>query len=648
MMHQNPFKYFFIFGFLFNASCAKFDLSVFDFGSTVPAELGVELIHPPTNYRFVANEDDLARGTCDPEGGDVTLTGNVLTGNATGPCSPEGEFSIPIRVVSTGSGLEITARQTNVVGNPHEDDSINLGIHCVASRASELTWCTISGTGTSKADPYMVPDIECLQEMRDGLRCHYALANDIDASATRGLTWLSDRGGDGKGFEPVPLRTDLDHSSPMFYGSLNGNNFTIYDLFITQRTPYGTGIFSWINDEFNLPTEIYFQVFDLNIVRAEVIASEFAGIIAGFSKFSDHKNISVRDSKVDVSNFDGVDTPIDHSFLGLMFGEVNNTRLEDIFVSNSEISLNPRNIDQVSKVGGLIGKKTSGSMYNIDVKLNFASNAGGVFDSVGGVIGEAIAYPSLDLVKFDIDMNISTLLTAEPISIQKVGGVVGSVPDGLNLTHMCNILNVELEGGSAAITDVGAVLGQALGVQIDVSSTKGSFSVITDGSGVERVGGYIGGARDIWSINKSISNLDIVIGRNALTSPMYMNRVGSLMGSLDMSPGHNQTYVLTNGFFGSLTTGLDTLADDVGSLVGGIYGGGNIIFGNTYFADDQVLPNKPVSGTGETWSSYSLVMENLSALQSRPNNLYQSWFGQPMEYFGRHTLPSLPYLIMCE
>lgn len=74
----------------------------------------------------------------------------------------------------------------------------------------------------SVSNPYRVSTIEQLQQVNDSLSSNYILTNDIDASETK--NW-----NDGKGFLP------LGSESTPFSGSLNGQNFKIYNIsFISE------------------------------------------------------------------------------------------------------------------------------------------------------------------------------------------------------------------------------------------------------------------------------------------------------------------------------------------------------------------------------------------------------------------------------
>jgi len=98
-----------------------------------------------------------------------------------------------------------------------------------------------SGTGTV-GDPYQITNVDQLQEMNQSLGAHYALANDIDASATSG--WNG-----GKGFEPIArdTRSSDYFQGTEFTGSLDGQDYTVTGLYINRPSEDYVGLFGWVD-----------------------------------------------------------------------------------------------------------------------------------------------------------------------------------------------------------------------------------------------------------------------------------------------------------------------------------------------------------------------------------------------------------------
>ncbi len=78
----------------------------------------------------------------------------------------------------------------------------------------------MTGSGTP-ADPYVISDVDDLQDIELDLTAYYELANDIDASATVGWNL-------GAGFDPIGA------AFPYFTGHFDGKGFVIDALFINR------------------------------------------------------------------------------------------------------------------------------------------------------------------------------------------------------------------------------------------------------------------------------------------------------------------------------------------------------------------------------------------------------------------------------
>ena len=118
-----------------------------------------------------------------------------------------------------------------------------------------------SGSGT-EVDPYVVTDVNQLQEMQDDLDACYVLGNDIDASATS--TWNG-----GAGFEPVG--NDIDY----FTGKFDGQGYTIKGMYINRPTTNGVGVFGYLRDGA--------EVKKVGLVDADVTAHLNSGTLVGSS-----------------------------------------------------------------------------------------------------------------------------------------------------------------------------------------------------------------------------------------------------------------------------------------------------------------------------------------------------------------------------
>lgn len=86
----------------------------------------------------------------------------------------------------------------------------------------------------STAVAQMISDCTGLQNMNNNLAGNYALAHDVDCSAT--VTWNA-----GAGFVPI------GSSSTPFAGTFNGQNYAIYNLTINLPAGTNVGLFGYVN-----------------------------------------------------------------------------------------------------------------------------------------------------------------------------------------------------------------------------------------------------------------------------------------------------------------------------------------------------------------------------------------------------------------
>jgi len=96
-----------------------------------------------------------------------------------------------------------------------------------------------AGSGTS-GDPYVITNVNQLQEMQDDLTAHYVLDNDIDASITATWNDAATSTDTLEGFKPVG-----PDSTHRFYGTLDGQGHTITGLTINRSGTMVVGIFGF-------------------------------------------------------------------------------------------------------------------------------------------------------------------------------------------------------------------------------------------------------------------------------------------------------------------------------------------------------------------------------------------------------------------
>ncbi|MDS0260260.1 PKD domain-containing protein [Haloarcula sp. S1CR25-12] len=394
----------------------------------------------------------------------------------------------------------------------------------------------MSGDGTAE-DPFVITNATQLQAMAENLTAHYALGNDVDASAT--ATWNG-----GLGFDPVGNSTD------QFEGSFDGRNYAITALTIDRPTESNVGLFGettgstvgnvtlasvsveGADDVGGLVGDGSGTIDDVT-VSGRVEGTDYVGGLVGYSF------IGVSNATVDVTVTGGIDVG---GLVGLNYGDIDDSAatgdvtgtdyvgglagFSDADVSRSWAT---GTVDGSSEVGGLLGNN-----YNefSDVTDSWASGAVNGTDIVGGLVGRN----SGDLV----DSNASGAVTGT----SRVGGLVGKLggsEDGGVVAD--SWATGDVSGG----TDTGGLAGMSIGAIANATATG-------DVDGDTNTGGLVGNnteqtlfsVRYAGSIERSTAAGTVVGAQNT----------GGLVG------WNNQT--LANASARGNVTG----TDNVGGLVG--------------------------------------------------------------------------------
>lgn len=117
-----------------------------------------------------------------------------------------------------------------------------------------------SGVGTgAEIDPYIITNVEELQQMKNDLDAYYELGNDVDASET--YTW-----NEGRGFGPVG-----NHTSP-FTGVFDGRGRTIKALHINRPSDTGVGLFGYTSGA---------EISRIGLIDADVCGNYYVGSLVG-------------------------------------------------------------------------------------------------------------------------------------------------------------------------------------------------------------------------------------------------------------------------------------------------------------------------------------------------------------------------------
>jgi hypothetical protein len=238
---------------------------------------------------------------------------------------------------------------------------------------------TYNGSGTVE-DPYLIDGNNSMMLVRlqgvgaDSAYDHFLLTADIDASATQ--TWNG-------GFEPIPIGA----MSSSFYGSLDGGNHSISNLYIDQSDFKERGLFENLNngDVRNL------RLINITVERAG--GDDFSGAIAGKIKGSTTTEISNVQISGDVVGDDagGIAgaNENDHtlisnvSFEGNVTGDATNG---GFFGESSQVTIDDAYVNLHT-----LGGNYQSTMYRHPIvaldKVGFGSSS---FTNVYGVVGTLV------------------------------------------------------------------------------------------------------------------------------------------------------------------------------------------------------------------------------------------------------------------
>jgi hypothetical protein len=252
------------------------------------------------------------------------------------------------------------------------------------------------GTGTP-GDPYMIEDVADLQAMKNNLTAYYALANDIDASATG--NW-----NDGQGFEPIG---DADNR---FSGGFDGGGYTITGLYINRPDADNVGLFGHVGHDTEATV-----IKNARLVNTTVIGARGTGTLIG--RVTGNANTSVEHCSAVGGNVTG------NGATGGLIGSFNSWRTTPGGTDNPVMRYSYTDVSVYSsisggnrdKFGGLAGCSQKGTIQN-----SYSRSSVTVTDGfrIGGLAG------CIDL-RGEIMNSYSTGLVSVTNCIS-VGGLVGN------------------------------------------------------------------------------------------------------------------------------------------------------------------------------------------------------------------------------
>ena len=280
---------------------------------------------------------------------------------------------------------------------------------------------------------YFVPiyNAEDLQNINNNLTTKYRLMNDIDLD---GVEW-------------TPIGGILN----VFSGQLEGNNYTISNLYISQPSEYIS-----------------------------------AGYDSCYSGLFGKTNGSVI-SNLSIENFYISFTSTAHASkgkeeVGFLIAQANNTTIDNVSIFNSSLNIVDKATD--TYIGGIIGNTNGCEIKNSSVQAEISATSG----LVGGVVGNNV---------MSTIFNVTTKVTIS--SSGSIGGIVGlanetTIIDKVNTT-------VKLSNGSQS----GGIIGYVYSANVKRAIAHGTINQKT---GTVYLGSLIGCINGELSIERSVSDID--------------------------------------------------------------------------------------------------------------------------------------------
>ena len=427
----------------------------------------------------------------------------------------------------------------------------------------------------------LIHDVNALQDMNSDLAGYYALAGDIDASATS--TWNSDGSGGYYGFLPV------GNSVTGFTGSLAGLGHTISGLTINRPASDNIGLFG--------VTDYVTVIRDVGLVGGSVSGGQYTGALVGFDN-------GIIANSYATSNVSG------SSWVGGLVGQKSSSRTISSSYATGSVSGD-------NEVGGLVGFVTYGDVIN-----SYATGTvSGSSDGIGGLAGQ-IGY-SVAIV--------DSYATGAVDGAAWVGGLVG-------LSYSGSIDSSYATGNVVGTGDrIGGLAGYVTDTTINASHAAGS---VTGASSVGGLVGYtlsadISGSYATGDVTGTVSGAGGLVGENSASSSVDTSYASGSVSGVDDIGGlvglNSNGPIATSYATGDVTAsgvnagGLVGLNKDsvskayaTGSVTG-TSGVGGLIGRNEPFGSlNYTYASGAVSGTSD--------VGGLVGYNSSHNGLYKSYF----------------------
>lgn len=515
---------------------------------------------------------ELQTSSSGSERGNITVDGEITwAADTTLTLTAHGDINVKYNINANGANSGVALNYGN-----HGADT-TAGINFADNKSINL-----NGANTSYAENGV--NFIILRTVDDLLKLdnpanvwgRFALAGDIDASATSG--WNG-----GLGYKPAA-------QSGSFFGTLNGLNHSVNNLYINRPTEDNVGLIG--NSQISRISNIG--------INGSVTGRNNVGLLSGLTSNTTFDNVRSSGSVTGINNVGGVAGALTQgnvkransaatvngaNTVGGVLGKVSFQNLSYLFSTG--------NVFGQDNVGGLIGDLNQGSLTNAYAIGNTFGNS-----KVGGIAGHAYAsnfkttYSSGQVNgsgdgvgglagAFEFAAIQNSFSTSKVTGQNDVGGLVGRIDQS-------NLSNIYASGSVTGNNNVGGLLGNATQIAMLYSYSTG----LVTGSGSK--GGLIGGgsgltvSESFWDTTKSgLFTSAAGVGHADLTdASIFSNWDIALDGGSSKTwriyDGH--TAPLLRAFMGTAT--FATINDATTEYIGRNLADGDVSFAYSYNTDD--------------------------------------------------------------
>lgn len=530
-----------------------------------------------------------------------------------------------------------------------QEEETEIGSGCDADGAEDNSPFANSNSddstvGDSSDNPFLICTLDQLNEMRNHLDKHFRLGANIDASETSSWGDYVSAGDYYEGWEPVGSCSDCtDPTSPVFLGSLDGDGYSIYNLYIRRESDNSQAMFGATcirNGTTRTCTTNAEFIRDLTLSNVSITGSGALASLVSFLGETPLDNIQLSgtlsgsscgglafDSYADISNVvSSLTINCNNNPTGGIVSLLRPGSIINAVVTGT--------VNGEGDTGGIAGYVASGAsvIRNVSVSGNVTNLIDGSWGQ-GGIVGTVAGSGTL--------LMVNARMTGDTIapSATMVGGILGAgQAAGANVT----VINVYNTGDVTGRGNVGGIVGN--GTLTTVTRAFNTGDVIgSTGVNWNAIGGLIGA--NISSISDSYSTASLIRGRHnvggvagwsgggSVFSRVYASAgnsngsqycVGGLVGA-----GFNGSSTLEDSFAVNMTT---TLATNGGNLHGELVGCGDVsgTFTNNSYADITFANSgsgSPLShaALGNSESGESYFQGPLAGANSGSDEIYENW-----------------------